>query len=105
MFTKNPLRIAFGIVFALWFVGCIIVVSPFSWAMAALWLSPPHRFWHRLRAVVRWLHHRGLALLLGDGRTLVQPFVPHAHASMASSGMAGCPQFMILSHPTLAVGF
>ena len=58
MFTKNPLRIAFGIVFALWFVGCIIVVSPFSWAMAALWFSLSCRMLTRRWPVRAWRDFR-----------------------------------------------
>ena len=39
--------------------------------------------------MVHRLPRCGLALLLGNGRTLVQPFVPHAYAPLARAGLAG----------------
>ena len=48
MFTKNPLRIAAGVVFALWFVGCLFGITPIAWGMASIWFCLSVRmFTHR----------------------------------------------------------
>ena len=58
MFTKNPFRIVLAILFALWALSCLAVLSPLSWAIGLGWFCLsvrmathmwPARAWRELR--------------------------------------------------------